>query len=123
MIYAEEQEQRAVFDWAAYHFTRWPELMLMHHIPNGGYRTAREAAILRGQGVRAGVPDICLPVARHGYHGLYIEMKAKKGTVSRIQEDWLKKLNAQGYKAVVCYGREEAVSTLEEYLTEEQKDE
>lgn len=119
MTYTEEQEQAAVFQWARLRSGRWPELQLMYHVPNGGYRTTREAMILKGQGVRAGVPDICLPVARHGYHGLYIEMKSAKGKVSPAQREWLKNLNDQGYKAVVCYGREEAVQTLTDYMTEE----
>mgnify|MGYP004433785991 CR=1 FL=1 len=38
-------------------------------------RDARTAANLKRQGVKAGVPDLHLPVARGGYNGLYIELK------------------------------------------------
>ena len=113
----EAQEQRALFDWAAYAQNRWPELGLLYHIPNGGSRDPREAHNLRMQGVKPGVPDICLPVPRNGYAALYIEMKRKSGGVlSDNQRVWLKALNRAGNRAVVCYGFDEARETILEYL-------
>lgn len=64
----ESGHQEALFEWAAYHMDCMPELEYMHHIPNGGKRDKRTAVALKRQGVKAGVPDICLPVARNGYH-------------------------------------------------------
>lgn len=72
----ESVEQTNLFRWAAYEQGKYPELKLMYHIPNGGSRNRLEAANLKKQGVKSGVPDICLPVARGAYHGLYIEMKS-----------------------------------------------
>ncbi len=118
MIYTEEQEQILVFAWARMQEGAWPELRLLHHIPNGGKRTKAEAARFKNAGVKAGVPDICLPVARHGYHGLYVEMKAQKGRVSEHQESWLNALQAQGYQAVVCFGADAAIQTIKDYLME-----
>ena len=112
----ESVEQICLFKWAAYYENQYPELKLMHHIPNGGSRNKREAANLKKQGVKAGVPDICLPVARGGYHGLYIEMKAGKNKPSENQKEWMAMLNFQGYLAVVCYGWEEASKVIERYL-------
>ena len=113
----EAQEQRALFDWAAYAQNRWPELGLLYHIPNGGSRDPREAHNLRMQGVKPGVPDICLPVPRNGYAALYIEMKRKSGGVlSDNQRVWLKALNRAGNRAVVCNGFDEARETILEYL-------
>lgn len=113
----EAAEQTALFRWAAYSVGRYPELGLMHHIPNGGSRDTREAHNLRQQGVKSGVPDICLPVARHGYHGMYIELKRTKGgRVSDEQRAWLDALQRQGYWAVVCYGYEDARMAIEAYL-------
>ena len=68
------------------------------------------------QGVKAGVPDICLPVARNGYHGLYIELKAGKNTATQNQKRWLNFLNSQGYKAVICYGWQTAKDEIVNYL-------
>lgn len=62
----ESGHQEALFEWAAYHMDCMPELEYMHHIPNGGKRDKRTAVALKRQGVKAGVPDICLPVARNG---------------------------------------------------------
>lgn len=78
-IPTESAEQQCLFRWAAYNRGRWPEMELMYHIPNGGTRSKSEAGRFRAEGVKAGVPDICLPVARGGYHGMYIEMKRRKG--------------------------------------------
>ena len=113
----EAQEQTAVFNWAAVMVRRWPELRLLHHIPNGGSRNAREARNLKAQGVKPGIQDICLPVARRGYHGLYIEMKRRKG--GRISEDQgtvLGLLREQGYCAWVCKGANDAIELITEYL-------
>ena len=97
--------------------TKWPELELMYHVPNGGYRNKAEAERFRSQVVKPGVPDIVLPVARGGYHGLYIELKRTVGgRVSEEQREWLGKLNAQGYYTAVCRGWEEAKDAIEGYL-------
>lgn len=114
----EEQEQIALFNWAAWMSnTKWPELAMMYHVPNGGYRNKAEAGRFRAQGVKSGVPDIVLPVARGGWHGLYIELKRTVGgRVSKEQREWLGKLNAQGYYTAVCQGWEEAKNAIEWYL-------
>ena len=114
----EDQEQIALFNWAAWMSkTKWPELAMMYHVPNGGYRNKAEAGRFRAQGVKSGVPDIVLPVARGGYHGLYIELKRTVGgRVSEEQREWLGKLNAQGYYTAVCKGWEEASHVVRSYL-------
>ena len=113
----EAQEQKTLFEWAAIMEKQYPELSLMHAIPNGGSRNAIEARNLRLQGVKAGVPDIFLPCARNGFHGLYIELKRiKGGRVSVEQKKMLLALQEQGYKAVVCYGWEEAANVIQEYM-------
>ncbi|MDR0325019.1 MAG: VRR-NUC domain-containing protein [Oscillospiraceae bacterium] len=113
----EAGEQVALFQWARMMEKQHPELTLLHHIPNGGSRkSAIEGAHLKAQGVRAGVPDICLPVARGGYHGLYIELKATGGRVQDTQRVWIDALAAQGYKAIVAFGFEQARAAIEQYL-------
>lgn len=75
---SEATEQERVINWATFYAKDFPELALLHHIPNGGSRNQLEAANLKRQGVKAGVPDLCLPVPRNGKHGLYVEMKWQK---------------------------------------------
>lgn len=108
--------QETLFDWVGYQLRRYPELELLYHIPNGGKRDARTAANLKRQGVKAGVPDLHLPVARGGYHGLYIELKVGKNRQTDKQKEWQKQLREQGYLATVCYGWQEAAQTLTGYL-------
>lgn len=72
--------------------------------------------MIQRQGVKAGVPDLHLPVARGGYHGLYIELKVGSNKATALQKDWIKELTKQGYLAVVCYGWQEAAEQLVNYL-------
>ncbi len=112
----EDGAQEALFSWAGYQLGRYPELKLLYHIPNGGKRDRGTAIALKRQGVKAGVPDLHLPVARGGYHGLYIELKVGKNTATKNQKEWIEELLKQGYYATVCYGWEKAAETLINYL-------
>lgn len=116
----EAQEQAAIFERCAYLMHQYPELRLLHAIPNGGSRHPAEAANLKRQGVKSGVPDMCLPVAHGGYHGLYIELKRRDGgRLSEHQREWLKALTVQGYKAIVCRGADAAMKEILNYVKEE----
>jgi hypothetical protein len=113
----ESAEQQALFQWAALQSGKYPELVLLYHVPNGGSRHKAEAGRLRAEGVKSGVPDLCLPVARAGYHGLYIELKRLKGgRTSANQEAWLERLEEQGYAVRLCKGWEAAARAILEYL-------
>lgn len=112
----ESGHQEALFSWAAYRTGLMPELQYMYHVPNGGKRDKATAAVLKRQGVKAGVPDIMLPAARAGYHGLYIELKAGENTTTKKQKEWLEYLRQQGYYTAVCYGWQPAAQLIEQYL-------
>ena len=71
---------------------------------------------MKEQGVKAGVSDIFLPVARRGYHGIYIELKKTGGIVRPTQKEWIEAVQKEGYYAAVCYGTDAAVELLEWYL-------
>ena len=112
----ESEEQRSLFDWATIAAGKYPALNLLFHIPNEGKRSQWTGARMRSEGLKSGVPDLCLPVARSGYHGLYIELKAGKNKPTANQLAWLEALEAQGYKTAVCYGWEAAKNVIEAYL-------
>lgn len=114
----ESIEQICLFRWAEYSSGAMPELKLLYHIPNGGKRDIATAKKLKAEGVKAGVPDICLPVARGKYHGLYIELKVGKNKTTENQDMWLEALNKNGYYTDVCYGWEEASKVITNYLKE-----
>lgn len=93
-----------------------PELALLHAIPNGGLRDPVTAGKLSAEGLRAGVPDLCLPVPRQGYHGLYVELKTQGGQLSPEQRWWAEQLRAQGYRVEACWGWEAAAVAIWTYL-------
>lgn len=110
----EHQEQVAFFQW----IEKQPLLRnLTFAIPNGGTRDPIEAKHLKEEGVRRGVPDIFVALPLGGYHGLFIEMKRRKGsTISKDQREWIEKLQEQGYVANICMGFDEARAAVERYL-------
>lgn len=115
-IPTEAQEQTTLFKWTRYTRATYPELALLFHIPNEGARSTITGVHLRQQGMKKGVPDLFLPVARGEFHGLFIEMKSKNGRPTAEQKWWLDRLRQQGYRAEVCYGCDEAIQVLEDYL-------
>lgn len=116
---AEHDDQVAIFEWSEYMVNlRWSMLAYMFAIPNGGWRAIKTAGWMKAEGVKAGVPDIHFPVAKGGFHGLYIEMKFGKNKPTESQEDYIKFLKERGYAVAVCYGFDEAVAVLEWYLNE-----
>ena len=86
----EHEEQAALMDWIYLTSWKYPELNLFYHVPNEGKRSPAAAMKLLAEGLKKGVPDNFLPVARGGYHGLYIELKRTKGgKLSPEQRQWL----------------------------------
>lgn len=126
----EHQEQVAVVEWAKNMYASMPELNLLFAIPNGGERPrvqlfkrsgtvtfTPEGLRLHQEGVKPGVPDMFLPVPRHGHHGLFIEMKRKDGVLSPAQDAWRALLLDQGYAVAVCRGADVAIEKITEYLS------
>lgn len=115
---SEAQEQSRLIAWAneVSRLGVYPELARLYAIPNGGRRDKAEAAHLKRQGVKSGVPDLHLPVARGNYHGLYIEMKVGKNKPTKNQKEWINALKASGYAVEVCYSAAAARQIIVEYL-------
>lgn len=91
--------------------------VLYYAVPNGGKRGYLEAINFKRSGVKAGVPDLCIPEPRKSYHGLYIELKRTNGgVVSESQVFWMRQLRSKGYKAEVCHGAAEAILVIKEYF-------
>lgn len=112
----ESDMQKLLVDWTMLVRQKYPELALIFHIPNERKCSIPEAMHLQRMGVKAGVPDLFLPVARNGFHGLWMELKTERGKVSDAQRWWLDHLAEQGYKAVVIRSVNEGINELEEYL-------
>lgn len=114
MRHIEDNLQKNCITWFTYQF---PDLAkLLHHSPNGGKRNAIEAAKFKAMGVRAGFPDLILCIARHGYHGLFIELKTAKGRQSDKQKYYQCVLEKQGYRYVVIRSLEGFINEIKSYL-------
>lgn len=109
----ESQHQRAFFQWARMH----PVARRFFAIPNGGKRSAITAAILKAEGVRAGVLDTFLPYPAGGKHGLWIEFKAGKNTLSAEQRDFAVDAMANGYAVGVAYSCMAGIDLALRYLS------
>ena len=114
-------------------------------IPNGSNKSRAEAAKMKREGLRAGVPDLLLPVSvtkqhelpdgtveHESYGALWIELKVEQQKVgadgkvktvrtypSAIQREWLEALCRYGHKTVVCWSAEQAQYELLKYLGKE----
>lgn len=112
----EHDEQVAVVEYAR---ARWGALrgFMIYAIPNGGSRHPAEAIRLRAEGVLKGIPDLCIPYPRGPFHGLYIEMKRRKGgVVSPEQMATIEALRGLGYCVEICRGADEAIRVLNFYM-------
>ncbi len=112
---SEATEQERVINWATFYAKDFPELDLLHHIPNGGSRNQLEAANLKRQGSKSRRAGFMLASSQNGKHGLYVEMKWErtKQQTSRTGgwNSW-----QQGYETAVCWTAEEAMDTIAGYL-------
>ena len=90
---------------------------LIYAIPNGGQRNVIVAAKLKAEGVLSGVPDLHIPIAKNGFHGLYIELKnGKAGKVSDNQKMIMDKLQSEGYRCEVCRSFDEFKNVVDNYM-------
>ena len=124
---SETAHQTALMAQAALHRKQYPQLKWLHAIPNANSHR------MVGEGVRGGVPDVCLPYPMRNisdinlygtakYAGLYIEMKVesrrkhKNGGLSDEQVECIAYLRKVGYYVAVCYSWIEAWKAIEDYL-------
>lgn len=112
----ETKEQIALFQWLRFH----PKLKhIAFHVPNERKTSKISGFILKKMGVLAGVSDVFIPVARKGFHGLFIELKAGNRKMTIPQQDFLNNMIGEGYLAVCCHGWEAAKVIIENYMDEE----
>lgn len=123
----EHCEQVALIQWCAWMEWKakngevgpeWADVHWLFAVPNGGERDRIVAGRMKAEGVKSGVADLMLPVARGGYFGLFIEMKRHNGgTVSESQTKFLEFVGRGGYANTICYGVEPAIHAIKTYLT------
>lgn len=115
MKHPESQLQQACVKWFRLQYPKYEKLL--YAIPNGGARSKITAAILKGEGVVSGIPDLKLAVPRKEYHGLYIEMKIKGNYPEDNQKEVIALLKQQGYMVEICYTIDEFMKIVNGYLS------
>lgn len=105
----EDQIQRAIFQHLK---ARKAPGTFAFHVPNGGSRKPIEAAILKGLGVVAGVPDVIAIRAGHAYG---LELKADEGRPTAKQIETIAAMEAAGATVTIATGLDAAIRQLEDW--------
>ena len=127
---SESAHQQAVIQWwASYCRTVGLDERLLMASQSGavlsGDARARaiQAARLKREGWRAGVPDLQLAVPLFDpdrraclFHGLWIELKTVGGRASLPQLAYIDLLRHTGYNALICLGADEAIRAITAYV-------
>lgn len=95
---------------------RYPELMLLYHIPNGGARYKATAGKMKASGVLPAVPDLHLPVMRGPFASLYVEVKRPGEKPTQEQREFHEMLRAENHCVVVCWTTQQIIDVVVGYL-------
>lgn len=112
-IRIEDQMTETIIKWVRAHAVIYPELELFHHIPNEG---KRKPWISKRMGILAGIPDFHLPIARYGYLGFWLELKAPRKKPTKQQTKILKLLTDYGNCAKWADSVETAIELIMWYI-------
>lgn len=129
----EHAVQSGLFSWAGMQERLVPALKLLHAIPNGAATRRRlkatpaggvisyspEGKKLKREGLKTGIPDVHWPIARDGFHSLYIECKApdKRTDVSDAQWEKIDQLREEGNCVVIVCTTSDAIAVVKWYFT------
>lgn len=119
-----KKKPRSNWKWDEFHLTcacmnymdtQYPNIFASH-LPSGEHRTPETGAKLKKMGLKKGLPDIQIYAARHGYHGLCIELKRTAGAASKSQKELSKKLLEEGYLYQIVRAIDEFKELVDKYL-------
>lgn len=114
----EHDFQVALFEWWSY-FANIVKIdhRLMYAVPNAGAGASKgQAGKMKAEGVKPGIPDVNLDVARNGFHGLRLELKRRGRKPEKHQLEVIDLLRKEGYDAQVVYSVDEAMRVVMGYL-------
>ncbi len=81
-----------------------------------GNTSARQGRKLKLLGAQSGFPDLQLPIARGGYHGLEIELKWGKDVLKPTQKEWKEDLEWAGHLHFVDRSAQAAFDHIRGYI-------
>ncbi len=108
---------------------KYPELMDLYAVPNGGKRGIVTATKMKVEGVLSGVLDLSLDVSIFGapegphtiyrptFHGLRLETKVPGSYPTPEQRAWMQRLVERGYAVAVWRTLDEGVGLLVRYMS------
>ena len=114
MKHHESRIQISCVQWFRLQYPSYSKLLF--HVPNGGQRNKITAAILKREGVVAGVADLILLVPNESHHGLCVEMKTPKGRQTDNQKEWEALVLDQGYVYRIARNLHDFMDIVHEYL-------
>jgi hypothetical protein len=121
IIASEAQEQRALVQWLSMH----PVLKSYYcKLNNEGKRSEAQGYQLKRLGMRAGASDLFIYYPTATYAGLWLEVKrkmhyppsARRSATWIAQEAFMATVKAVGYEGKFCYGSEDGMEIIENYL-------
>jgi len=107
---SERELQQALVEWAE--MQPGPAQMLFA-IPNGQYRPGQAPE----PGLRAGVPDLCLPWPDESGGVLYSELKTADNTTTQKQKRMIQKLRDAGNRVEVCRRLDRAIELIKDHIS------
>ncbi len=113
--YTESNEQIAAMDWLRAQHPKIAEHTL--HIGNERKASYYAGYIMKRMGVLKGASDLFMAYPCGGFHGLFIEVKSMIGRPSAEQKAFIQRMRDVGYRAEICYGAEEVINTMKDYLS------
>lgn len=114
MRHDEDRLQQACVRWFD---MQYPEYrLLLHHSPNGGFRTKAEGSIFKSMGTRAGFPDLIFLLRCREATALAVEFKTDKGRQSEAQKEWQRTAERYGIVYTVVRSADEFVAAVSRYI-------
>ena len=112
--HTESNEQIAAMDWLRAQYPKIAEYTM--HIGNERKASYYAGYIMKRMGVLKGASDLFMAWPSGGYHGLFIEVKSKVGKPTPEQRAFIERMADVGYYASICYGADEVIDTMKEYI-------
>lgn len=117
----EDNELVKFFDWVRLHEERDPRLKSIYHVGNERKTSPRQGAWLKRKGVRAGIPDVVVPIPMGSDAALYVELKIKPNKLSDAQGEMCTLLHCNGNRVRVAWSGDELIKIVTDYLYSCQK--